>query len=264
MRRELSRLVVAAIGAPIVLGLVWLGGWWVVGLAAVAGVLAMHEFWLLVKPLRPLALAGYGSLAGILLGAKLGGATWMLGGFLSVFALAFLFQLVSRTRAPATVAIGSTVLGAALVGLGLGSLVLLRDLPHHGRLAVFALLLAVWAADAFAYVAGRAVGRHKLSPVVSPGKTWEGFVAGVIAGVFVVFIALYHQHFLTIGQSLVLGLVIAISEAAGDLFESMLKRDMQVKDSGRLLAGHGGMLDRLDALLFAAPAAYWTILALNV
>ena len=142
-------------------------------------------------------------------------------------------------------------------------MLLLRDLPEHGRLAVFALLLAVWAADAFAYFVGRALGRHRLAPVLSPGKTWEGFVAGVAVCVFVVFIALYHQHFLTIGESLVLGFAIALAEAAGDLFESMLKRDMQVKDTGRLLAGHGGMLDRIDALLFAAPAAYWTILALS-
>ena len=263
MTNAISRLVVAAIGAPVVLGLVWLGGWWIFALAAVSGVLAIHEFWLLVKGLRPLSLAGYVALTGMLLGAKLGGATWMLGGFLAVFALAFLFQLVSRTRAPATVAIGSTVLGAAWIGLGLGSLLLLRDLPKHGRLAVFALILAVWAADALAYFAGRAIGRHKLSPVLSPGKTWEGFVAGVAAAIFVVFIATYHQHFLSIGESIVVGLAIAIAEAAGDLFESMLKRDMQVKDTGRLLGGHGGMLDRLDALLFAAPAAYWTILALS-
>jgi phosphatidate cytidylyltransferase len=263
MSNAISRLVVAAIGVPVVLGLVWLGGWWIVALAAVAGVFAIHEFWLLVKPLRPLSLAGYGSLACILLGAKLGGATWMLGGFLTVFALAFGFQLVSRTRAPATVAIGSTVLGSAWIGLGLGALLLLRELPRHGRLAVFALLLAVWAADAFAYFVGRAFGRHRLAPVLSPGKTWEGFVAGVAVCVFVVFIALYHQHFLTIGESIVLGFAIAVAEAAGDLFESMLKRDMQVKDTGRLLAGHGGMLDRIDALLFAAPAAYWTILALS-
>jgi phosphatidate cytidylyltransferase len=263
MSNQISRVVVAAIGAPLVLGLVWLGGWWIVALAAVAGAIAMHEFWLMVRPLRPLSLAGYGSLVGILLGAKLGGTLWMLGGFIAVFALAFLFQLVSRTRAPATVAIGSTVLGAAWIGLGLGSLLLLRDLPRHGRLAVFALLLAVWAADALAYFTGRLVGRRKLAPTLSPGKTWEGLVAGLATAVFVVFIALYHQGFLTIGESVLLGAAIAVADAAGDLFESMLKRDMQVKDTGRLLAGHGGMLDRLDALLFAAPAAYWTILALT-
>src|SRR5207302_8626694 len=139
--------------------------------------------------------------------------------------------------------------------LGLGSIILLRQLPSHGRLAVFALLLAVWAADALAYAVGRAIGRHRLAPVLSPGKTWEGFVAGVAAAIFVTFVALYQDRneVLSIGESVVLGVVIALSEVAGDLFESMLKRDMQVKDTGRLLAGHGGMLDRADALLFAAP-----------
>jgi phosphatidate cytidylyltransferase len=263
MTPDVSRVVVAAIGAPLVLGLVWVGGWWLFALIAVAGLLALHEYWLLVKPLRPLALAGYGALAAILLGAKLGSLDWMLGGFLAVFALTFVLQAVSRTRAPATVAIGSTVLGAAWVGLGLGALLLLRDLPRHGRLAVFAVLLAVWAADGLAYLTGRLVGRHRMAPVLSPGKTWEGFVAGVAAAIFVTFIAFYKQHFLSQGDSVVLGVVIALVEVAGDLFESMLKRDMQVKDTGRLLAGHGGMLDRLDALLFAAPAAYWTILALT-
>lgn len=241
----------------------WLGGWWTVALAGVVGLFALHEYWLLVKPLRPLSLAGYGGLFGALLGAHLGGAVWMTGGFLLVFPLAFVFQGLARTRAPATVAVSSTVLGAAWLGFGLASLLLLRDLPRHGRLATIAVVLAVWAADALAYFVGRLIGRHRLAPVLSPGKTWEGFVAGVAAAVFVVFVALYHQHFLSTGRSVVLGLVVAIAEASGDLFESMLKRDMQVKDTGRLLAGHGGMLDRMDALLFAAPAALWTILALR-
>ena len=263
MTNQISRIVVAAIGAPVVLGLVWLGGWWMVALTAVVGLFALHEYWLLVKPLRPLSLAGYGGLFAALVGAKLGGAVWMTGGFLLVFALSFVFQGMSRTRAPATVAVSSTVLGAAWLGLGLGSLLLLRDLPVHGRLVTFAVILAVWAADSLAYFVGRLIGRHRLAPVLSPGKTWEGFVAGVAAAVFVTFVAFYHVHFLSIGESVVLGFAVALAEAAGDLFESMLKRDMQVKDTGRLLAGHGGMLDRLDALLFAAPAAYWTILALT-
>ena len=256
-----SRLLVTLIVAPLVLGIVWLGGWWLVALGIVAALTASHEFWLMVRPLRPLTLAGYGGIVASLVGAKLGGVEWALGGFLAVFALSFLFQGISRTRAPATVAVGSTVLGAGWIGLPLASVILLRDL-HHGRLAVFALLLAVWAADALAYVAGRLIGRHKLSPVLSPGKTWEGFVFGVAAAIFVTYIATYKQHFLSGWQAVVLGSVIALADAAGDLFESMLKRDMQVKDSGRLLAGHGGMLDRLDALLFAAPAAYFTVVAL--
>src|SRR5262245_22940997 len=100
-----------------------------------------------------------------------------------------------------------------------------------------------------------------MAPHVSPGKTWEGFAFGTAATIFVAFVALYEQEFLSIAESIVLGAVLAVAAPLGDLFESMLKRDMQVKDTGRLLGGHGGMLDRIDALLFAAPAAYFCILA---
>ncbi len=91
----------------------------------------------------------------------------------------------------------------------------------------------------------------------------EGFVVGSVACVFVTFVSLYQDRdtFLSIGQSLVLGLVIALAAPAGDLFESMLKRDMGVKDTGRLLGGHGGMLDRLDSILFASVASFYTVLA---
>ena len=123
------------------------------------------------------------------------------------------------------------------------------------------MLLAVWAGDTLAYVGGRLLGRHRMAPHVSPGKTWEGFAFGTAATVFVAFVALYDQDFLSIGESIVLGAVLAVAAPLGDLFESMLKRDMQVKDTGTLLGGHGGMLDRIDALLFAAPAAYFCILA---
>jgi phosphatidate cytidylyltransferase len=102
-----------------------------------------------------------------------------------------------------------------------------------------------------------------MAPTTSPGKTWEGFVFGTIATVFVAFVALYKQHYLTIADSVVLGAVLAVAAPVGDLFESMLKRDAGVKDTGTLLGGHGGMLDRLDAILFAAPAAYFTIMALT-
>jgi phosphatidate cytidylyltransferase len=102
-----------------------------------------------------------------------------------------------------------------------------------------------------------------MAPTTSPGKTWEGFAVGTIFTVFVTFVAVYDQDFLTIGQSLFLGAMIAVAAPVGDLFESLLKRDMQVKDTGRLLGAHGGMLDRIDALLFAAPAAYFTILAFS-
>jgi phosphatidate cytidylyltransferase len=261
----ISRIAVAAVGIPIVLGLLYLGGWWLFGLAAVAALVALHEFYGMARPLRPLVLAGYGGVLAALVGAEVGGVEWLLAGFLVTFLLAFLLFLVASTRAPATVSISSTILGAAWIGFGLGCLLLLRGLPEHGRLAAFTVLIAVWADDTVAYLVGRLVGRHKFSPALSPAKTWEGFVAGTVAAVAAAFFSLYDDRdtFLSIWEAVLLGVVVAVAAALGDLFESSLKRDMQVKDTGRILAGHGGVLDRIDALLFAAPAAYFLVVSLT-
>jgi phosphatidate cytidylyltransferase len=261
MSNTVSRLVVAAAAIPVVLGAVYLGGWWLFALVALAGLLALHEFWLLAKPLAPLAPAGYvgGMLA--LVGAESGGLEWMIGGVLTALPLAFLLKGVSATRQAPTASISATVLGAVWVGCGLAFVLLLRDLPVDGRLAAFTVVLAVWAGDTLAYAGGRLLGRHRMAPNTSPGKTWEGFFFGTAATIFVAFVALYKQDFLAIGESLALGAVLAVAAPLGDLFESMLKRDAGVKDAGTLLGGHGGMLDRLDALLFAVPAAYFCIAA---
>ena len=218
---------------------------------------------MIARSLRPLVLAGYAGAIAALLGAQVGGAEWMVGGFMLTLLLAFLLYGVAETRQSATITMAATILGVAWIGLGLGHLLLLRDLPDHGRLAVFAVLIAVFADDTAAYLIGRLVGRHKLAPSLSPGKTWEGFVAGTIAAVAASFFTLYddRNEFLSIWQALVLGLAVALAGAAGDLFESSLKRDFQVKDSGQLLGGHGGMLDRIDSLLFAAVAAFYVVIA---
>jgi len=258
-----SRILVGVAAIPIVLGVVYLGGWWVFGLAAVAAAIALHEYWLMTRPLRPLAPAGYVGAALALAAAEVGDVGWMIGGAMTAFALAFVLKAVSDTRQAATTSISATVMGTMWIGLGLGFLILVRELPEHGRLAAFTVLLAVWAGDTFAYFGGRLVGRHKMAPRTSPGKTWEGFFFGAAATIFVSFVALYEQDFLTIAESLVLGAVLAVAAPLGDLFESLLKRDAGVKDSGSLLGGHGGMLDRLDAFLFAAPAAYFAILAVS-
>jgi phosphatidate cytidylyltransferase len=260
-----SRVLVAIVGLPIVLALVWAGGWWLFALAAVGAVLALHEYALMARSLRPVTLAAYAGALLALLGAELSGLDWTLAGFLSTLLFAFILHWVGQTRQSATVAIAATVLGVAWIGLCLAHLLLLRDSPDHGRLATFAVLLAVWAGDIGAFFAGRLIGRHKLAPALSPGKTWEGFVFGTICTVFVMFVALYDErhHFLSIGEAVLLGLIVAVAGPLGDLFESGIKRDMHVKDSGRLLAGHGGVLDRLDAPLFAFVAAFYFLHALG-
>jgi len=262
MSNFVSRVLITIVGVPVVLYLVYLGDWWLFGLAAFAALIALHEFYVMARSLRPLVLAGYAGALAALLGAELGGPEWMLGGFMLTLLLAFLLYGIAETRQSATVTMSSTVLGVAWIALGLGHLLLLRDFPEHGRLAVFTVLLAVFADDTAAYLIGRLLGRHKLAPSLSPGKTWEGFVAGTLAAIAVAFFALYEQDFLSIPESIALGAAVALAGAAGDLFEAALKRDLQGKDSGQLLGGHGGMLDRIDSLLFASVAAFYVVIAL--
>lgn len=258
-----SRLLVAIPGLVLALGAVWLGGWWLLALAVAVTFLGLHEFYRLTRPLRPVVLAGYAGAAATLLGAELGGAEWALGGFLSTFALAFVLKGVSSTSQSTTVSVGATVLGAGWIGLGVAHVLLIRAIPDDGRLASFALLLAVFSADTAAYFVGRLFGRHKLAPNVSPGKTWEGFVAGSAACIFVTWVALYETGYVTGWRSLVLGAAIALAAPIGDLFASGLKRDLHAKDFGRVLPGHGGILDRLDSVLFSAVAAYYVLAAFN-
>ena len=149
-----SRLLVAAVGLPLVLGMLWLGGWWLFTLLAVASVVAVHEFVTTARPLRPLAPAVYGGVLLALFGAETGGIVWLFGGFLATFVLAFVLHAVSSTRAPTTAAVGSTVLGAAWIGPGLGFLLLLRQMQDHGRLIAFTVVLTAFAAATFAYFGG--------------------------------------------------------------------------------------------------------------
>jgi phosphatidate cytidylyltransferase len=258
-----SRVIVAVVGLPVVLGLVVAGDWWLLALAVVVAIVALHEFTAMTRPLRPLVLACYLGAAAMLVGATAGGMPWLVGGFLATLLAAFVLHGIGTTRQPPTVAVGSTVLGTAWIGFGLAHVLLLRDLPEHGLLVVLTVLLAVFAADTIAYAVGRLLGRHRMAPVISPGKTWEGFVAGTAAAVAVAFFALYEDRdtFLSIWESLALGGAVALAAALGDLFESAVKRDLRVKDSGRLLGGHGGMLDRVDAHLFAGVAAFYLVLA---
>ncbi|MEO8305341.1 MAG: phosphatidate cytidylyltransferase [Betaproteobacteria bacterium] len=157
-------------------------------------------------------------------------------------------------------------LGMALVGwiALIGAWVALGALQAHSPWLVLAAMAIVWIADTAAYFAGRAFGRHKLAPQVSPGKTWEG-VYGAMAAVAIYAVALVPLAVaagysgaispIAVAVWVALALVLVALSVEGDLFESLLKRNAGVKDSGRLLPGHGGILDRIDALLAAMPAA---------
>jgi phosphatidate cytidylyltransferase len=260
-----SRVLVSVVLLPLVIGLVYLGGWWLFGLGLVAGLIALHELYAMARELRPLVIAGYIGFVLALLGLQIGGLPWMVGGVLATLFLAFVFYGLSDIRTSATTSFGVTLLGVAWVGAGIGFVLLVRDVPEHGFWAVIAVMFTVFAADTAAFFVGRAVGRRKMAPAISPGKTWEGLVAGLVAAMVAAVLILYNDRdeFLTIPETLAFGAAVAFAGVFGDLFESAVKRDRQLKDSGRLLGGHGGMLDRLDALLWAGPAAYYVILAVS-
>jgi phosphatidate cytidylyltransferase len=260
-----SRLLITAALLPVVIGIVYLGGWWLFALTLVAGLVALHELYVMAKELRPLVLAGYVGFALALLGAQLGGMPWLAAGILSTLFFAFVLYGLSDIRTSATATFGVTLLGVLWIGAGLGLLLLVRDLETHGFWALIAVMFTVFAADTAAFFVGRSIGRRKMAPAISPAKTWEGLVAGVVVAMVAAFLILYNDRdgFLTIPETLLFGAVVAIAGVFGDLFESALKRDLAFKDSGRLLGGHGGMLDRVDALLWAGPAAYFVILAVS-
>ena len=176
--------------------------------------------------------------------------------------------------------LGMALAAAATTGFGVFyvaiPLTLLIELRTPGRriLIVFVLLL-VWAGDIAAYLVGKSLGRHKLAPIVSPNKTWEGAIASLVAGLGVAILVFRfheqldklfaspwtlstppHQH-IAPAHVIAIGVITNVAAQLGDLFESAIKRGAQVKDSGSLLPGHGGMLDRIDALLFAIPTVWY-------
>jgi phosphatidate cytidylyltransferase len=155
-----------------------------------------------------------------------------------------------------TFGIALTLLGVWWIGLALAHGVMLRRLPH-GTGVVIDVLAGTFVGDSAAYLGGRAFGRHRLAPAISPNKTIEGLASGVVAAVLTVWIASRFEPWLHGGDALLLGVGIALAAPLGDLFESYIKRDAGTKDTGKLFGVHGGALDRLDAVLFTAVAGFY-------
>ncbi|MEK6589432.1 MAG: phosphatidate cytidylyltransferase [Nitrospinota bacterium] len=152
--------------------------------------------------------------------------------------------------------ISNTLFGILYVSWLMSYIVLIRMLDH-GRELVFFVLLSTWMGDTAAYYGGKGFGKHKLAPLISPQKTVEGAIASLAGSICGAFIAKAWLHDMSLLHALLAGIVISIFGQFGDLSESLIKRSMHVKDSGGIIPGHGGMLDRVDSLLFSAPMFYY-------
>ena len=249
--RTLTALPAIAVALFLVLegGLVFVAGVFVVGC------LGMHELYGMYERAHPVRLAGFVALAGLLLAAYYGGPPQVL--LVTVAALPVLFGMTLVQRHPSVGGFAITLLGIYWIGLALAHAVLLRQLPH-GQEIVIDVLVGTFLGDTGAYVGGRLIGEHALAPRISPGKTLEGFFVGALCAVGGVWVASrFQQEWLSSNHALVLGIGIALVGPLGDLFESFLKREAHVKDSGWIFGPHGGVLDRLDAVLFAVVVGYY-------
>jgi len=247
--------VIAAVPAiAVALFLVIEGGLvFALGLFAL-GAVCMHELYAMYERAHPVRLAGFLALAGLLAAALYGDQFQVL--LVAVAALPALFGLTLLQPRPSVGGMAVTLLGIYWIGFALAHAVLLRGLPH-GQGIVIDVLVGVFLGDTGAYLGGRMFGRRPLAPEISPHKTVEGLVIGMVCAVLGVWIAGRYQEWLPGGHALVLGLGVALLAPIGDLFESFVKRQAGTKDSGRLFGAHGGALDRLDAVLFAAVVGYY-------
>ncbi len=254
-RSDLGARVLAALPAiALALFLVIEGGSiYTLGLF-VLGCVCMHELYGMYGRTHPARLAGYIALAGLLAAARYGGQSQIL--LVAVAALALLFALTLAQPRPSLAGLAITLLGIYWIGLALAHAVLLRELPH-GEGIVIDVLVGTFLGDTGAYLGGRMFGRRPLAPRISPSKTVEGLLSGMLFAVAGVWLAGRYQDWLPGTHALVLGLGVALVAPVGDLFESFVKREAHVKDSGRLFGAHGGALDRLDGVLFAAVAGYY-------
>jgi phosphatidate cytidylyltransferase len=218
------------------------------------GCVCMHELYAMYDRAHPVRLAGFLGLAGLLAAALYGGQFQIL--LVAVAVLPVLFALTVNQRHPSVGGMALTLLGIYWIGFALAHAVLLRRLPH-GLGIVIDVLVGVFLGDTGAYLGGHMFGRRPLAPRISPGKTVEGLVIGMLFAVLGVWIAGRYQEWLPGKHALVLGVGVALVAPVGDLFESFVKREARTKDSGRLFGAHGGALDRLDGVLFAAVAGYY-------
>lgn len=272
-----QRIISGVIGAVLLLGSIWYSGWTFGLFFGLVQARMLWEFYRMMKELnyKPAAIIGIGVslifFASVFLtkdGAKYSGGPYfhtMEAFWLASIALLLLLPIIlimremfwwPREKQPFSPFpnVGVALLGLFYVTLPMSGLNVLAFTDHgYDYRRIFGLLFMVWAADTGAYAAGKTFGKHKLAPSISPGKTWEGWIGGALLTLAVGWALGYLIPEMPLVTRLVAALVVAVFGVIGDLAESMLKRSVGVKDSGRIMPGHGGLLDRFDAFLFVVP-----------
>jgi len=256
-----QRLLVALIGLPIGLAAIVLGGYFLLALAIVVTIIGLHEYYSLLRAYRPNLLVGYLGGLCIVVCAFFLGTEGILIALAGIMVFIFLWALMGKLGAHLVARMALTTFGIVWVALGFAFILLVRMLDHGMALAILVVACTVMS-DTFAFFVGRAIGNYRLAPRISPKKSVEGAIGGLVGAVIAALIVRIYSDWLPTRDAVVLGLMISIVGQCGDLFESAVKRDFKVKDSGRLLPGHGGVLDRFDSMLFAGFATYWLAIAL--
>lgn len=255
-----SRVISALIGVPIILIFLLLGKLPFLFLVAVLVFFGLDEFYSMVKLKGSKPNVYLGMLGGILLLVGALFKNWLgIGIILAAFVIAALVWYVA-TDARFNFDVSPTLAGVLYVGFLLAHLILISNLGkgREGLYLVLLVFVATWVYDIVAYAAGKKLGERKLAPRVSPHKTWEGAIVAALSSILVLG-ALFFIKGLVLYQRVLLGLVVGIAAPIGDLVESSLKREVGVKDTGVIIPGHGGILDRFDSLLFTATASYYLL-----
>jgi phosphatidate cytidylyltransferase len=226
------------------------------------GAVCLREYFAMTERSRPIEIPAYLAVAALIAAAYFGTAFNVLLILAASFPLLFAFAATARYRDGATVSMAVTLLGIVWIGIPLVHAVLLRDLPNHGAGLLVDVLVGTFVADTAAYATGRMFGSHKIAPSISPNKTIEGLVGGFLIGTMGFWFAGLYQDWLSGVDALIIGAAVAATAPVGDLFESMLKRDLGTKDTGTLFGPHGGILDRLDAVFFTIVVGYYLAVTL--
>lgn len=271
----LLRFLSGLIGIPLLIILVFTerGFPFVLGVGFIS-IIGLNEFYRGARKTgsEPQEWVGLASVMLFMLTArhKFNAPNFSLSGVLTLFVIAALVVELLRTNRSPIKNLGATFLGAVYVGWLFSYLVAIRSISGQitlsgipwsiptGAWLVLFVVFAAWASDTGAYLVGSKWGMHKIVPVLSPGKSWEGLVAGIASSI-TVSIAMGRGLGISAWHGLILGLLIGIASFIGDIAESSIKRDIGIKDFGSALPGHGGILDRFDGLLFAAPLFYYFV-----